>query len=106
MSDFARVLKPHLEAHGIEDAQELAIMVRGLGSDVSDDHVVRWLSDELQPITYVDFEYLCIALEMSESEADEMRGAARRDFVLRGEHRRTDQRRFDEIVEGFEGDNG
>jgi hypothetical protein len=94
MSDFARVLKPHLEAHGIEEAAELAIRLRGLGSDV------------LQPITYVDFEYLCIALEMSESEADEMRGAARRDFVLRGEHRRTDQRRFDEIVEGFEGDNG
>jgi hypothetical protein len=102
MSDFARVLKPHLEAHGIEDAQELAIMLRGLGSDVSDDHVERWLSDELQPITYVDFEYLCIALEMSDAEADKLRGAARRDFMLRAERRRENRRRFDEIVEGCE----
>jgi hypothetical protein len=25
MSEFLRVIKPHLEAHGIEDAEELAI---------------------------------------------------------------------------------
>jgi hypothetical protein len=102
MSDFARVLSSHLKAHGIEDAEELAISLRAMGSDVSDQHVELWLSNELQPVTYVDFEFLRIALEMSDSEADELRGAARRDFMLRGECVRTDWSRFDEIVEGFE----
>lgn len=42
MSEFMRVIKPHLEAHNIDDAEELASRLRGVGIDKSHDQVVRW----------------------------------------------------------------
>jgi hypothetical protein len=44
MSEFMRVIKPHLEAHGINGAEELASRLRGVGIDKSDDQVERWFS--------------------------------------------------------------
>ena len=44
MSEFMRVIKPHLEAHGINGVEELASRLRGVGIDKSDDQVERWFS--------------------------------------------------------------
>ena len=108
MSDFAQALKPHLEAHGIEDAQELTIRLRVLGSGVPEEQVERWLSDEPVRVAFEHLVYLEYALGLDDAESDELYWAARRDSRLgtvgRPEEKR---RRFNEIVEGFqEEDNG
>jgi hypothetical protein len=105
MSDFAKLLKPHLEAHGIEDAEELTIRLRVLGSDVPEEWVERWLSDEPAPVTFEHLVYLEHALELDDTESDDLYWAARRDFHPLTERRREDKRRFDEIVESFEQNN-
>ena len=102
MSEFLRVIKPHLEAHGIEDAQELAIRMRGLGSDVHVEQVERWLSDELQPFTYDELEILRYVLGLGDAEHAELHRAARRDARARREGWQEYTRRFDELVERFE----
>jgi hypothetical protein len=105
MSDFANLLKPHLEAHGIEDAQELTIRLRVLGSDVPEEWVERWLSDEPAPVTFEHLVYLEHALELDDTESDALYWAAKRDLHLRTERRQEDKRRFGEVADGFEQNN-
>ncbi len=80
MSEFARALKPHLEAHGIDDAQELALRLRGMGWGVSDEWAERWLSDRPAPITFEHIVYLELTLGLDDVESDKLYWAARRDF--------------------------
>ena len=102
MSDFARVLKPHLEAHEIADTEELAFRMRALGFDVYDDQAERWLTDEPGPVTFEDLERLRYVLDLGDTHQEELYRAARHDTRVRGERRQEDKRRFDEIVEKFE----
>ena len=106
MSNFARVLKPHLEAHEIDDAEELAFRMRAQGFDVYDDQVERWLSDEPQPVTFEDLERISYVLDLGDADQEELYREARRDSRLRTERSQEEKRRFDEIVEGFEQDSG
>jgi hypothetical protein len=105
VSDLAKLLKPHLEAHGIEDAQELTIRLHVLGSDVPQEWVERWLSDEPAPVAFEHLVYLEHALELDNAESDALYWAARRDVHLRTERSQEDKRRFDEIVGDFEQNN-
>jgi hypothetical protein len=106
MSDFAQALKPHLEAHGIEDAQELTIRLRVLGSGVPEEQVERWLSDEPVRVAFEHLVYLEYALGLDDAESDELYWAARRDSRLGTVRRLEEKRRFNEIVEGFQEDSG
>jgi hypothetical protein len=105
MSRFVRAIRPHLEAHDIEDAEELAIRLRGMGIDRSDVQVGRWLAGNPTTITFTDLAGLTDVLELSRIEADELRRAATRDYALRAKGKREERRSFDQIVEGFERDN-
>ena len=105
MSEFMRVIQPHLEAHDIQDAEELAIRLRGMGIDRSDVQVGRWLAGNPTTITFTDLAGLTDVLELSRIEADELRRAVTRDYALRAKGKREERRSFDEIVEGFEWDN-
>jgi hypothetical protein len=104
MSRFVRAIQPHLEAHDIEDAEELAIRLRGMGIDRSDVQVGRWLAGNPTTITFTDLAGLTDVLELSRIEADELRRAVTRDYALRAKGKREERRGFDEIVEGFERD--
>jgi hypothetical protein len=106
MSDFAQALKPHLEAHGIEDAEELTIRLRVLGSDVPEERVERWLSDEPVPVAFEHLVYLEYTLKLNYTESDELYWAARRDSRLGTKWSQEEKRRFDEIVEGFDREEG
>jgi hypothetical protein len=105
MSRFVRAIRPHLEAHDIEDAEELAIRLRGMGIDRSDVQVGRWLAGNPTTITFTDLAGLTDVLELSRIEADELRRAVTRDYALRAKGKREERRSFDQIVEGFERDN-
>ena len=105
MSEFMRVIKPHLEAHNIDDAEDLASRLRGVGLDKSDDQVERWFSGESQIITFVDIEGLEELLSLSSSEVDELLDALIEDTEVRYAQRREDRLIFDELVAGFEEDN-
>jgi len=102
MSEFMRVIQPHLEAHGINDAEDLASRLRGVGLAKSDDQVERWFSGESQIITFVDIEGLEELLSLSSSEVDELLDALIEDTEVRYAQRREDRLIFDELVAGFE----
>jgi hypothetical protein len=104
MSEFMRVIKPHLEAHNIDDAEELASRLRGVGLDKSDDQVERWFAGESQIITVVDVAGLEELLSLSSEEADEVLDALIEDTEVRYAQRREDRLIFDELVAGFEDD--
>jgi hypothetical protein len=105
MSEFMRVIKPHLEAHNIDDAEELASRLRRVGLDKSDDQVERWFAGESQIITVVDVGGLEELLSLSSKEVDEVLDAVIEDTEVRYAQRREDRLIFDELVAGFEEDN-
>jgi hypothetical protein len=104
MSEFMRVIKPHLEAHNIDGAEELASKLRGVGLDKSDDQVERWFSGESQIITSVDVAGLEELLSLSTNEVDEVLDALIEDTEVRYAKRKEDWLIYDELVVGFEDD--
>jgi hypothetical protein len=107
MSEFMRVIKPHLEAHNIDDAEELASRLRMVGLDKSDDQVERWFAGESQIISFVDVAGLEELLWLSCSEVDELLDAIIEDKEVRMAQRREereDRREFDDLVAEFEWD--
>jgi hypothetical protein len=107
MSEFMRVIKPHLVAHNIDDAEELASRLRVVGLDKSDDQVERWFAGESQIISFVDVAGLEELLWLSSSEVDELLDAIIEDKEVRMAQRREereDRREFDDLVAEFEWD--
>ena len=104
MSDFMRVIKPHLEAHGINGVEELASRLRGVGIDKSDDQVERWFSGGSQVIVFDDVAGLEELLSLSSRDVDEVLDALIEDTEVRMAQRRDDRLMFDELVAGFEED--
>jgi hypothetical protein len=104
MSEFMRVIKPHLEAHGINGVEELASRLRGVGIDKSDDQVERWFSGGSQVIVFDDVAGLEELLSLSSMEVDEVLDALIEDTEVRYVQSREDRLRFDELVAGFEED--
>ena len=102
MSEFIRVIKPHLEAHNIDDAEELASRLRGVGIDRSEDQVERWFSGESQIISFDDVAALEELLGLSSLEVDEVFDALVEDTEVRYAQRREDRLIFDELVVRFE----
>ncbi len=105
MSEFMRVIKPHIEAHNIDDAKELASRLRRVGLEKSDDQVERWFAGESQIITFDDVAGLEELLSLSSTEVDEVLDALIEDTEVRYAQRREDRLIFDELVAGFEEDN-
>lgn len=104
MSEFMRVIKPHLEAHGINGAEELVSRLRGVGIDKSDDQVERWFSGGSQVIVFDDVAGLEELLNLSNKDVDEVLEALIEDTEVRMAQRREDRLMFDELVAGFEED--
>jgi hypothetical protein len=104
MSEFMRVIKPYLQAHNINDAQELARRLRGVRLDKSDDQVERWFAGESQIITFKDVAGLEELLSLSSMEVDEVLDALIEDTEVRYAQRREERLIFDELVAGFEED--
>ena len=104
MSEFMRAIKPHLEAHNIDDAEELASRLRGVGLDKLDDQVERWFAGESQIITSVDVAGLEELLSLSSNEVDEVLDAVIEDTEVSYAQSKEDRLIFDELVVGFEED--
>jgi hypothetical protein len=104
LSEFMRVIKPHLEAHHIDDAKGLARRLRGVGLDKSDDQVERWFAGESRIITFDDVAGLEELLNLSSKDVDEVLDALIEDTEVRYAQRREDLLIVDELVVGFEED--
>jgi hypothetical protein len=102
MSEFMRVIKPHLEAHSIDDAKELASRLCEVGLDKSDDQVERSFAGESQIIAFDDVAGLEELLSLRSEDVDEVLDALVEDAEVRIAQRREDQLIFDELVAGFE----
>src|SRR3954447_16859620 len=64
MGEFAKMIQPHLDAHGIEDLGMLARKVRKEGWHVHPHQLERWMVGYTPMSSNVDIFYICHVLNL------------------------------------------
>jgi hypothetical protein len=85
MGEFAKVIQPHLEAHGIEGPVELARRIREAGRFRGAPEVRRWMDGDPGSAGYGDLVAIQRAFGLDDEETDSVEEAFYRD--LRAEER-------------------
>jgi hypothetical protein len=80
VGEFARVIQPHLEAHGIDGAEGLARKLREAGVHRGAPEVQRWMDGEIGVAGSRDLEALESILGLSDEETDAVLTAFRHDI--------------------------
>ncbi len=91
LSEFARVIQPHLTAHGIEGAEELARRLQAAGVHRGTLEVQRWMCGDPGHADYGDLIALEGILGLSDEESEAVEDALYRDVRAKREARRKEQ---------------
>ena len=93
MGEFAKVIQPHLDAHGIEGPEDLARKIRAAGEWRGAPEVRRWMSGDPSVAGYGDLFAIERIFDLNDEEAAAVEAAFIRDVRAQMEATRKERAR-------------